>query len=82
MTNLPRSKKLVLTGAAILASLAMGACQNMEDMPGPDKDRPKICTREYRPVCGAKGYKRKTFPNACEANAAGYSVVKEGKCIS
>lgn len=82
MTNIAVSKTLALAGTFIVAMVTLGACQNMEDMPGPDKDRPKICTREYRPVCGAKGYKRKTFSNACEANAAGYSVVKEGQCAS
>jgi hypothetical protein len=64
-------------GLAVMAT----ACTNMEDMPGPGKDRPQMCTKEYKPVCGGKGMKRKTFGNACEANAAGYSVVKEGSCI-
>lgn len=70
----------LLATAAGLAVMA-AACTNMEDMPGPGNDRPKVCTREYMPVCGGKGMKRKTFGNACEANAAGYSVVKEGKCL-
>lgn len=77
-----KHKKLWIFGTSVLAGMTLGACMNMEDMPGPGKDRPQICTKEYAPVCGAKGYKRKTFPNACEANAKGYSVVKEGKCVS
>ncbi len=64
-----------------IIAMATTGCTNMEDMPGPGNDRPQMCTKEYKPVCGAKGYKRKTFGNACEANAAGYSVIKEGKCI-
>ncbi len=72
-------KRLSLFAAAGGLAVMVSACTNMEEMPGPG-ERPKICTREYKPVCGGKGYKRKTFGNACEANAAGYSVVKEGKC--
>lgn len=81
MTKLSFRKSLGLAGAFALAGFTLAACQNMEDMPGPGKDQPKMCTKEYAPVCGGKGYKRKTFGNACEANAAGYSVIKEGKCV-
>ena len=68
----------ILTGCAV----ALGGCTNMESMPGPGNGNAgKVCTREYAPVCGAKGYKRKTFSNACMAQAKGYSVVKEGRCV-
>lgn len=75
-------KRISLIGAIIGLSFIATACTNMEEMPGPGNDRPQMCTKEYKPVCGGKGYKRKTFGNACEANAAGYSVVKEGACGS
>lgn len=68
----------ILTGCAV----ALGGCGNMETMPGPGSGGSSAaCTREYAPVCGAKGYKRKTFSNACMAQAKGYSVIKEGRCI-
>lgn len=71
----------ILTGCALSAAVTLGGCTNIEQMPGPGNDRPKVCTKEYAPVCGAKGYKRKTFSNACMAQAKGYSVIKEGKCL-
>ena len=49
--------------------------------PGPGRpDRPQFCTREYAPVCGARGNVRQTFGNACEAEAAGYRILRPGRC--
>ncbi|WP_269930703.1 Kazal-type serine protease inhibitor domain-containing protein [Aminobacter sp. HY435] len=41
---------------------------------------PQFCTREYRPVCAQRGGSLRTFPNACEADSAGFRVVDRGPC--
>ena len=74
-------KHSLLPLAGLAAFLTLSAC--MEDMPRPERpgppDRP-MCTREYAPVCAAKGWKRKTFSNACMAQTKGYSVISEQAC--
>ncbi|WP_409934580.1 hypothetical protein [Mesorhizobium amorphae] len=43
-------------------------------------DRPQFCTREYAPVCARRSGQLQTFPNGCEARAAGWRVVDDGPC--
>jgi len=47
---------------------------------GRDRDNQRACTMEYRPVCAQRGRDRKTFGNACSADAEGYRVVSPGEC--
>ena len=53
--------------------------ENGCDAPGVCQNRPQLCTREFRPVCGCDG---RTYGNACEAAAAGVNVRQEGACLS
>lgn len=39
--------------------------------------RPRICPEIYIPVCGCDG---KTYPNDCQAERAGVSVLHRGAC--
>ncbi len=45
-----------------------------------DRGEQRACTMEYNPVCGQRGRDRRTFGNACSADAEGYRVVSPGEC--
>jgi len=47
------------------------------DQLGTCKSRPEVCDKILKPVCGCDD---NTYGNACEAAAAGVSVVKDGAC--
>lgn len=42
--------------------------------------RGRVCTREYRPVCAQRGAERRTFPNSCTAESAGYRIISNRQC--
>ena len=48
--------------------------------PDPRPDEGRACTREYAPVCGARGRDRQTFANSCEARSSGFDVIGRGEC--
>jgi hypothetical protein len=42
--------------------------------------RPTACTLEYRPVCGLRHGRTKTYPNACVAKSEGARVISKDAC--
>ncbi len=53
-------------------------CEDMaEGNSGVCDERPAVCTREFNPVCGCD---RKSYGNACTAEAMGVSILHEGTC--
>lgn len=74
-----------MAAAVAVTATVLAACTVVveDDGPGyrpPRPDGPRICTREYDPVCGQRGGERRTFGNACMAQADGYRIVSPGEC--
>lgn len=57
--------------------VSYGECRRSRPRPEPEE---RFCTREYRPVCARSGGEIRTFGNSCEAEAAGYRIVSDGRC--
>jgi hypothetical protein len=55
----------------------VGAFCGAADQTGICRVLPEVCQDIFDPVCGCND---QTFPNACEANAAGVSVASAGEC--
>lgn len=72
-----------LTGAQCAADhfclFAPDALCGAADQTGVCTERPDICNDLYSPVCGCDD---KTYPNECDANRAGISVVSKGECAA
>lgn len=44
------------------------------------RGRTGFCTREYRPVCGIRNGRQRTYSNACVARRAGARIIGQGQC--
>ena len=55
-----------------------GECRTSRPPPPPRDEA--FCTREYAPVCARRGSSLRTFPNACEARASDFRIVRGGPC--
>lgn len=67
-----------LAGAAVLcvAAIVAGCTVAVDEPPS----RGDACTREYAPVCAARGDERRTYSNSCMARASGNRVIHDGEC--
>lgn len=80
MISMPFFRRLAARAAILLAAGTLAACQVDVDQGGGYDPGPRMCTREYAPVCGTRRGEVQTFPNACEARSSGYSIVGRGEC--
>ena len=48
--------------------------------PAQSQLKPRVCTREYKPVCASRAGVLRTYPNACEARVDGARIVAQGAC--
>ncbi len=69
-------------GLPALLLVLLSACTVVVDEPVevPVDSGPRLCSREYAPVCASRGGDRQTFSNGCLAERAGYRIVRNGEC--
>lgn len=81
---MPSSFRISAAVGTLTAALLLTGC--METMPRPERprpprpERPAGCTREFAPVCAARGGRMRTFNNACMARAERYTVIGDRPC--
>jgi hypothetical protein len=63
--------------AGEFCDFAIEASCGAADQTGVCRLPPEVCADIFNPVCGCDG---ETYPNACNANAAGTAVASEGAC--
>lgn len=80
ISTLPFLSRLAGRIAILLAAGTLAACQVDVDQGGGYDPGPRMCTREYDPVCGTRRGDVQTFPNACEARSSGFQIVGRGEC--
>ncbi len=80
----PFRRVMIRIGALMALSLGVLSACTVVDEPGPrprpQPAYPQMCTMEYDPVCARRGDNRRTFGNACQARADGYSIIGRGEC--
>lgn len=83
MQQMGMTSGIVKLGALAFAAVIVASCTVVVDegpRPGPIEPGPRFCPRIYDPVCAVRSRDRETFPNACEAERAGYRIIRDGEC--
>ncbi len=61
----------------LYCNYAIGDICGFADASGTCAEKPTVCKKNHKPVCGCNG---QTYRNACEAAANGVAVLQKGKC--